>query len=273
MTRKHKLKPKRRRAIPNKAVVAVDNCAHAAFIGLFLLALRAGYSHRDIARLSKATITSLPRAIRSRGAAQPEGFDDLAHVLTMWHSLKPSYLKEGRPRALPAVGPEPSIEALLQRVNPNLDLNHSIDYLVESGTIERRGSLYVPLRRWLRYRNTPHQASQLLRHVAGLMTSADRNMLPLPPSGVTGPIEQVVDCPNFPISGLEALDRFVKEQGAGFLEDLDSYMSRRERQRNPKEVAVRIGVGLYQFQVGRTRQTRVFNAMLSQVKQQMKPPR
>lgn len=272
MTRKHKLKPKGRTAIPDSAAVAVDTFARTAFVGLFLLALRAGYSHRDIARLSKVTLKSLPRAIRSRATAQPEAFDDLAHVLTIWHSLKPSYLKDGRPRALPAAGPEPSIEALLQRVNPSLDLKHSIDYLVESGTIERQGSLYVPLRRWLRYRNTPFQASQLMRHVAGLMSTADRNMLPLPPS-VSGPLEQVVDCPHFPSSGLEALDRFVKEQGAGFLEDLDSYMSRRERQRDPKEAAVRVGIGVYHFQVSRARQTRAFKAMLSQVKQQMKTPR
>jgi hypothetical protein len=251
---------------PARATVPLDEVVCRAFLGFVLLTLRAGYSRTDLARLNRLLFAALPRVVRSRARPLPDGFEDIAHVVTLWHSLK-EYLRGGRPRRLPLRGPAPSIEALVIRVNPTLDPNTVTKHLLETGTVKKVARQYTPVRRWLRYRNTPFHAAHQLRRTLGLLTTQDHNAAQARPRGR---FEQAADSPVFPVSALPALKRFVTDRLQPVLEELDAFMDRRAQARRPGEPTLRVAIGTYLFQSGAEGQTAEFNAVLDEICKRLK---
>lgn len=251
---------------PARAAVPLDEVVCTAFVGFVLLALRAGHSRTDLARLIRLLFAALPRVVGSRARPMPDGFEDIAHIVTLWHSRK-EYLFEGRPRRLPLRGPAPSIEALVIRVNPTLDPRAVIKHLLETATIKKVARQYTPVRRWLRYRNTPFNAAHQLRRTLGLLTTHDHNATK---ARQRGRFEQTSDCPVFPVSALPALKRFIKDRLQPVLEELDAFMDRRAQARRPGEPTLRVAIGTYQFQSGAEGQTAEFNAALGEIRKRLK---
>jgi hypothetical protein len=127
---------------------------------LFVRAMvRGGYSGAELVSAIKAEVDANPPSVRPAGRGGRPDSDDAAHILTLW-SRDPDYLTpNGSLRPIPALGPPPSIEALLARVSPRLTFDEVWTQLNRTSTLQQIGDLYVPSREAVIYLADPRQLS------------------------------------------------------------------------------------------------------------------
>jgi hypothetical protein len=176
--------------------------------------------------------------VRDRGAP--------AHVMTLWFS-DPEYLDaRGKPRPLPLRG-RLSIEALARRVDPTLDAELALRYLMRGGGLRRIGRRYVPRDRVLIFRG-PERMNHFerLRGLFGLLSTMDYNSRST--RETAGRFDVLSWNPRFPVRERAAFDRRVRQLGNPFLVQMDADMHRLERTRKKGERTVALGVGVYRFE-------------------------
>jgi len=174
---------------------------------------------------------------------------DPGHVMTLWFS-DPAYLdSRGDPRALPLRGAPVSIEALAQRIDPNLDVRYVLRYLEHGGALRRSKGRYLPKDRVLIFRGR-ERMTPFLRGLFGLLRTLEHN------SGRKGHspgwLELISGNPRFPVSAVRSFEERLRVLVNRLLLKLDADMHRCERSARKGEPTVRIGVGIYQFEEGPT---------------------
>jgi len=206
-----------------------------------------GIGRGELARQFRAACERLPGS--SRGSAKsPKGFlNDVSHVLTLWFS-DPQYLDaRGHPRPLRLQGRAQCLQGLIRHVNPSIDAAEVIECLARTGSIERRGSFYVPLRRFLSLRDTAavHHAglTSLARHLRTLENNAR------PREEVRGWFERIAENGRFPVRMLKDLEEKVTLRAMDLLSLMDTDMHRAELSRAPGEPTVCVGVGIYHYEI------------------------
>src|SRR5579872_3860740 len=97
------------------------------------------------------------------GQDDPFPLDTYSHILTLWHE-DPEYCVGRFPRPIPARGPAPSIEALVNRLDERGNVDTALAYHLETQSIQQVGSdEYVPLTRIVSHRG--HPATQNPHHL------------------------------------------------------------------------------------------------------------
>lgn len=169
-------------------------------------------------------------------------------VVTEWWT-DPEYVDaRGRPRALPKRGAR-SVEALMRRFNPSVDVDDALDYLIQTGTVERGGSRYLAVRRWASTHGSQGPERVLsLRAVADLLRTMEHNVLP--GEGPMGWFQRVAENTQVPVSKLPEIERQLERKGMPFLLWWDGYLRQCARQGRAGEPTVRFGIGVYRFQEG-----------------------
>jgi len=182
---------------------------------------------------------------RTRAGLSQE-INDASHVMTLWFS-DPAYTdKRGSPRALPLRGAALSIEGLVRRVDPRLDVRNVLRYLERGRALRRVGARYAPRQQTLMFTQaddlsvTLEGLFGLLRTLAGDMHGSQ---------GRRRRLQVFAFNPRFPASGVAGFGRRIRPLVHRLLVQADDDMHLRELGRKPREPTVRMGLGVYQFVV------------------------
>jgi hypothetical protein len=169
---------------------------------------------------------------------------DLPHILAHWHT-SPKYTDaQGRPLPLPPKAQGPCLTALIAQVLPGEDPSAVIGSLTRLKAVSRRGKAYVPRVREIIF--TDDQDSGLLHALTillGMLRTVDYNTR----GGEPRLLERTAINPNYPVSRLPALHRFLKRRAGGITRNLDDRMGRDEAGVKGGDRA-RVGVAFFMFQ-------------------------
>jgi hypothetical protein len=242
-----------------RAEVPLDEIVCRAYIAFMLLAYRCGYEGGELSRLYEAVNRWMPESIGDEGSGSNANTNEAAHVLALWIALKEYQLK-GRPRSLPLAGPEPSVEALVRRVDANLSVSKVADQLLEEGSIKRVGHRYIVLKREVIYRHARSLYAHQMRATLVFLQSHDHNG-----SAEARWLNRIADAPQFPVAALPAARKYVMEQVGDCITNLNLYLVRRESKRAPGEPTVRVAGGVYWAEDEIKQQSPQFESILEQV--------
>ena len=227
--------------------IPLDNAAREA-IQFFARALaRRGASPSAMAEAFAAACTGIPRQLIERAKRAGRELSDASHVLSLWFT-DPQYLDAaGKPLALPPEGNGQSIATLVARVDPALDAKTVLRYLLRMRALAKIGARYGPRRRALDFRGTGGPThSRGFRMVLALLRTLEHNTRP--ENEAPGSFEYSAENPRFPRSAREDFGAKVRQGGLAYLSELDSAMLSYERNRDPGEPTVRMGVGIYLYE-------------------------
>jgi hypothetical protein len=208
---------------------------------------RCGCSPSDILKAFRDACERLPKKnLAGRGNARRE-LSNASHILTVWFSDTLYLDRAGKPIGLAVRGAAPSLEALVARVDPTLDVHDLVRYLRRTRALKREGSLYKPRRRILSLRGAQGpEVFRNLRSLLGLLRTLEHNMQPK--RSTRSWFEYWAENPAFPVRARAAFDKRLDDLGMKLLHTIDTDMHRRERERAPGERTVRMGVGVYRFE-------------------------
>ena len=140
---------------------------------------RYGCAPDDIAREAVKACRQIPKSWAPKGRAALREMDDAGHVLTLWFS-DPAYLdRRGVPLPLPMRGAGGSLETLVFRVDPTLDVREVLRYLLRGGALRRVGTRYRPKGRVLSVRGAGGSDNvHTLRGLLGMLRTTEHNVQP-----------------------------------------------------------------------------------------------
>jgi len=227
--------------------VPLDATACEAVERFVRVLARCGCSASDILAAFREACERLPtKSHGERNTAQRE-LRNASHILTVWFSDALYLDHSGKPIALPVRGTPPSLESLVARVDPTLDVEDLVRYLRRVKALKREGSFYTPRKRILSLRGAQGpEVFRNLRSLVGLLRTLEHNMQPK--SVARSWFEYWAENPAFPVRARAAVDARLDELGMKFLHAIDADMHRCEVERKPGDRTVRIGVGVYRFE-------------------------
>ena len=226
--------------------VPLDATALEAVDRFVRVLARCGCDSTDIVGAVSDACRRLPRQ-REGGGKTPRELSNASHVLTVWFSDALYLDGAGKPILLPVRGAAPSLEALVRRADPTLNVDDVVRYLRRAHVLERKGSRYFPKRRVLSLRGARGpELFRNLRSLVGLLRTLEHNMKPK--RSTRSWFEYWAENPAFPSHARAAFDQRLDDLGMRFLHAIDADMHRRERERKPGERTVRMGVGVYRFE-------------------------
>ena len=206
------------------------------------LLARAGCTPEAIEAEVRRTCEQVPKSwleARERFDTEVPG-----HVLTLWFS-DPDYLDRlGNPRPLPIRGASLSLESLVRRVDPKLEVQAVARYLRRGRTLRRLGNRYVPRDRTVIFRSCDD-----LRPVLGGLFGLLKTLEPSS-SGARigrGTLQRYAANPRVPLSAVPGLEERVRQFASRLLVRFDADMHHRELAARKGEPTVRMGIGVYQF--------------------------
>jgi hypothetical protein len=204
-----------------------------------------GMSREQMAYAFHEASAKVPKSLLKSGQTLERELVDTAHVLTLWLS-DPNYLdKTGEPLRIPSRGGPPSLDALIQRVNPEVGLDQVVNYLTRTGSVIKVGRRYAVKNRGMSFEGDPELAyTHGLQAVLGMLRTIENNALPKKNARVW--FESFAENPRFPARLQGEFDARLRRLGIDFLKRLDGDMQRAEQLRQPGERTVRMAVGLYQ---------------------------
>jgi hypothetical protein len=208
---------------------------------------RCGCSASDILQAFRDACERLPKKNPATPLKAQRELSNASHILTVWFSDTLYLDRAGKPIWLPVRGAAPSLEALVARVDPTLDVEDLVRYLRRTKVLKRNGARYAPRRRILSLRGAQGpEVFRNLRSLVGLLRTLEHNMQPK--RATRSWFEYWAENPAFPVRGRAAFDTRLDDLGMKFLHAIDADMHRREVERAPGERTVRMGVGVYRFE-------------------------
>ncbi|MGH8290554.1 MAG: DUF6502 family protein [Steroidobacteraceae bacterium] len=226
---------------------SVDSLAAEVVERVVRVLVRRGVTRPTIERSLSRAWRRIPRSAYVSGVGTQRELIDISHVLTVWF-VDPLYVDaNGEPLHLSVAGPAPSLATLVQHVDPKLEVEQVLEFLLKFDAVRMVGSRYAPRSRALALRGTgaPTHAHSL-RGLLGMLRTLEHNVEPK--SKAPTRFEYVAENPRFPVSGREKLDAALNAEAMRLLRDFDSRMLTEERKAKPGEPTVRIGLGVYRYE-------------------------
>jgi hypothetical protein len=204
-----------------------------------------GMSREEMAYAFHEACTKVPKSLLKSAQTVERELVDAAHVLTLWLS-DPNYLdKAGQPLRIRLHGTPPSLDALIQQANPELDSAQVVKYLIRTGSAGKVGQRYVVKNRGVSFEGDPELTyAHGLQAVLGMLRTIENNAVPKKDRRVW--FEFFAKNPRFPVRLRGKFDERLRRLGFDFLKRLDADMQRAEQSRQPGERTVRLAVGLFQ---------------------------
>lgn len=168
----------------------------------------------------------------------------LARVLSGWFD-DPRYTDgEGRPRALPVDGPEPSFATLVRAFSGDIYPRIILDELAEVGAVKllRDGSVRAVARRYTAGGAEPAAIQHLGSTARDVFNTLEHNLAKAPEARL---YNDTVVSVKLDRAALPLFRRLLRQRGAAFLEDVEGWVSEHERPDAPD--AVRAGVIVQMF--------------------------
>jgi hypothetical protein len=231
-----------------------------ALVSIFELMLRGGVRARDLLPTCRSALEHAEKkAAVARRQDESGGLVIAALVLDAWHRDR-RYLKPGgKPKAVPLLGPAPSVEALVRRQKSSQPASEVARRLKAVQLVVSCGrNLYKPTsdaavisaRDPLVLQHAARALSTLVQTV-GQNVSGMRNVAPL--------IERFAEVPDLPKRHVKAFQAFTQVQGRTFLRTINDWLeSRRARRSRGRDSSrtVRAGIHTYAYVASKQRRRR-----------------
>ena len=208
---------------------------------------RAGYPAEKLAQLFEQFVLAAPGPRKTIVGHAKREFHDTSDVLTLWAADPECVDTEGRPRPLPARGPAPSIESLLERARPDLPLEDALSLFRRTHSLRRVGRKFVPINlEDDSVMHPPGSQSQAIHHVLAinqLLRNTEFNSKRRR-RGQRWP-QRVAECGEFPVDELAA---FISKFGKHAKPAMKSYnhdMARIARKAHPSTPRKRVSIALF----------------------------
>lgn len=220
----------------------LDRPARDAVRRFVRLLARSGCSSAAIEAEVVSVCGKIPRSWENRRNRDPRG--DAAHVMTVWFSDPAFADVYGAPRALSLRGPDPSIESLIRRVDPKLDVQQVLRLLLSGKALRRVGARYVPRRRALIFPGADNM-TLTLGGLYGLLETLEHNRWHGRRQGLR--LQVYSFNPRVPVSAVGGFEKRLRPLAERLLVHADAGMHQSELARRKGERTVRMGLGVYQF--------------------------
>jgi len=223
---------------------SLDPLAREAIDCLASIVARCGYSPDEVWRRVKWKCDRIPKSVTAQGNGTSRTADAAAHILTLWFNERGYAFPNGEPRPLPERGPAPSIEALVQRVGANLTHDVAMKYLLDTRSLRKVESRYVPRTELVSHRGNPDsQRAHHMRTLADFLRTLEHNTQPR--RSAPSWFQFAADNHEFPVSERHAFHAYMMKSGSAFLKDKDSVMYRLAQRRRPGGRTVPMTVCVY----------------------------
>lgn len=206
-----------------------------------------------------ATITGLTRKEVARLKHHLEEPDDhtvvekynrAARVVFGWVHDKTYCSESGDTRALPFEGGESNISTLVKTYSGDMPPRAILDELLRVGVVEQQqdGLYRLRERAYIPDKSDIEKLRILGQDVAGLISTIDRNIHNTEQDRF---FQRKIYYDNLPAEAIEPLRKMLAEQGQQFLETVDQWMAKHDRDINPEAGGTgrkAAGIGLFYFQ-------------------------
>jgi hypothetical protein len=171
----------------------------------------------------------------------PSDLHDYGHVVTQWKNSPDATDQFGDYIALPARG-DLSVESMLKKVNPRLQLEDALPFLLKNGTLKPIGAFYIPNRAFVLHDKETLPDHQMLVLSQLLDNFIHQQSLK---AGETSWPQRVAECPDFPVSELEPYITKLRERVREFLESESDRMARLAHEAPPNAARVRTALNMF----------------------------
>ncbi len=227
-------------------------------VRIFDLMLSTGLKAGELERICISALGRAAANARVGTKDETGGLMTAALVLDAWHRDRRYLDRDGAPKAIPLLGPAPSVEAMVRSQRPKkrpADIAQRLRSL--KLVVVNRRKLYKPSsdvavvssKDPLVLQHTVRALSALLATV-GRNVNGARRLSPL--------IERHAEVPDLPRSEVEAFQDFTQIQGRTFLRTINDWLESRRARRSSRKgttQTVRAGVHTYAYFVARKKAT------------------
>ncbi|HLZ33176.1 MAG TPA: DUF6502 family protein [Nitrospira sp.] len=200
--------------------------------------------------LTRKEVKALLAERRPGDGSMEEEYNRAARVIAGW--LKDPRFGDGRghPAPLPLGGKRGSFAALVKIYSGDIPVRAMLDELLHIGAVQvmKDDRICLRSRGYIPQKNTPEKLSILGTDTADLIATIDHNIYVNPKHPR---FQRKVMYDNVPVEAAQEFQAIVAARGQELLEDLDRWLSHRDRDVNPSTRGtgrVRLGVGLYHFE-------------------------
>jgi hypothetical protein len=154
--------------------------------------------------------------------------DVLGHVIYIWQRT-PNYLdNDGRPVAVPATGPAPSIQALFRGIKRASYFKQGLKHLLQVRRIRRlRNGRYLPCSEVsIVDKLTPEMVKLLSQTINRLVKTVLHNTAQRDPRALRL-VERVTTVPDLPSKQVRAFKMFAREQGGALINTMNEWLESR----------------------------------------------
>jgi hypothetical protein len=239
----------RRRQAPNRprrvSPSTLDARAQEAVAGFVRVLARCGCTPEQISEEVLKACRRVPRSSTQTTKAAVSEIEAAAHVLTLWFQ-EPTYVDStGNPKPLSVRDGERSLDALVRRVDPDLDVERILGHLLRYSVLRRIGSRYLPRDRALMLHSGADYHARSLQTLGAMLSALEHNSRPR--RSTFGWFERFAVNARVPATARANFDEWLRREGTRLLERADVKLHGYERKRRKGERTVRIGVGLYRI--------------------------
>jgi hypothetical protein len=201
-----------------------------------------GLSRKEVARLRQLDRWDDHEAMQQYNRA--------ARVISAWVREPAFHDASGRPALLPVEGDDASFSALVRRYSGDMPVRAILDELLRVGAVEQLadGSIRLLARSYVPAAGEVEKLEILGSDVADLIATIDWNLHCSPSEAY---FQRKVQYDNLPVEVMPTLRTLARERAQALLEQLDLWMSGRDRDVNPTVQGSgrkRVMVGLYYFE-------------------------
>lgn len=217
---------------------------------IFELVLDAGIPSKTLANACAVSLRNVENKTRLGGRDENDDFITAGLVLSAWHRDRRYLNKQAAPKAIPLLGPVPSVEALVrsERARKNAAIIacrlKTLQLVISKGR-----NRYMPTSDVAVISAAhPLVAQHAARALSTLLETVGRNMHYARRLGPL--IERVAEVPDLPQEHIRAFEKFTQIQGRNFIRTVNDWLeSRRAKGARSKRSAptVRAGVHTYAY--------------------------
>lgn len=202
-----------------------------------------------ITGLSRKEVLRVKRFPEPDDQGAAERYNRAARVIAGWVRDRRFGDESGQPTDLPFGGETVSFKELVKTYSGDAPARAVLDELVRAGVVERRPDRRIRLleRSFIPKTGEIDKIGILGVDAADLIGTIDHNIL----RPETPRFQRKASYDNLPAEALPQLKKLVGEQAQALLEQMDRWMSERDRDVNPRVAGTgraRAGVGIYYFQ-------------------------
>lgn len=219
-----------------------------ALIAIFAFMLHNGLQAKDLWMVCSRSLRKAESKARLQKIVPPGGLATASLVLHAWHRDRRYLNGEAGPRAIPLLGPAPSVEALIRVQRKRGDAAMIARHLKRLRLVVPNGRrLYQPTSdAAVISRHNPLVYQHAARALSTLCETVEQNVRSSPRTAPL--IERTAEVPDLPEEYVVAFRRFSQRQGRLLLRTINDWLeSRRLRGSSGRRSAVRAGVHLYAY--------------------------